>query len=203
MKTQRLKIFIAAAALLSTASLSSAWTGDGVNGAELHGNPAAERGVNDHASESMHFSPLLRTAMDQVYFAQANLGHARETGNRRQIENAGGMLINAENMLTGILSETTGVSSAEIIDLHRSGLSWSEINIRLGVALSDTPSPAGDYMHEETAGMDMNSYGTYADEGSHYYHGTGTPGGGSLRVRQYRNDDRSFDEHHRSMMGMH
>ena len=135
MKTQRLKIFIAATALLSTASLSSAWTGDGVNGAELHGNPAAERGVNDHASESMHSSPLLRTAMDQVYFAQANLGHARETGNRRQIENAGGMLINAENMLTGILSETTGLSSAEIIDLHRSGLSWSEINIRLGVAL--------------------------------------------------------------------
>ncbi len=202
MKTQRLKIFIAATALLSTTSLSSAWTGDGVNGAVPHGNPAGERGVNDHASETMHFSPLLRTAMDQVNFAQVNLGHARETGNRRQIENAGGMLINAENMLTGILSETTDVPSAEIIDLHRSGLSWSEINIRLGVALSDTPSSAGDYMHE-TAGMDMNSYGTYADDGSHYYHGTGTPDGGSIRVRQYRNDDRSFDEHHRLMMGMH
>ena len=93
----------------------------------------AEQAASVAKRDANSTDPSLQAALANLNEAEAQMGKVTKSDNQRQMMSSKAALDNAEHQYAGMLSKTTGVSEKEIGDMHKAGVSWSDVATELGV----------------------------------------------------------------------
>ena len=119
-----------------------------------YANPAqAQHAANLAAAVASQSDENTEGALSDVEQAEADLAEAEKNGNQEDIDAAEEKLAEAQEAYADVISEKSGVVSAEIVDMRNAGMGWGQIAHELGVhpgllGLGHTKKKHGSYAQQ-------------------------------------------------------